>query len=54
MEDLWDFFNRLPNGDRQFIVLNHAAHSLAFGLNRAQFWHASHAFLSMPSPVHGS
>jgi pimeloyl-ACP methyl ester carboxylesterase len=54
MEDLWDFFNRLPNGDRQFIVLNHAAHSLAFGLNRAQFWHASHAFLSMPAPVHGS
>ncbi len=54
MEDLWDFFNRLPNGDRQFVVLNHAAHSLAMGLNRAQFWHASHAFLSMPSPVHGS
>ena len=54
MEDLWDFFNRLPNGDRQFVVLNHAAHSLAFGLNRAQFWHASHAFLSMPAPVHGS
>ncbi len=54
MEDLWDFFSRLPNGDRQFVVLNHAAHSLAFGLNRAQFWHASHAFLSMPAPVHGS
>ena len=54
MEDLWDFFNRLPNGDRQFVVLNHAAHALAFGLNRAQFWHATHAFLSLPAPVHGS
>jgi alpha-beta hydrolase superfamily lysophospholipase len=54
MEDLWDFFNRLPNGDRQFVVLNHAAHALALGLNRAQFWHAVHAFLSMPAPVHAS
>jgi pimeloyl-ACP methyl ester carboxylesterase len=54
MEDLWDFFNRLPNGDRQFVVLSHAAHALALGLNRAQFWHVTHAFLSMPAPVHAS
>ncbi len=54
MEDLLDFYRRLPNGDKQFIVLDHAAHSLAFGLNRAQFWHAAHAFLSLPPPVHAS
>jgi pimeloyl-ACP methyl ester carboxylesterase len=51
MADLWDFFDRLPNGDRQFVVLADAAHSLTFGHNRAQFWHAAQAFLSMPAPV---
>lgn len=51
MADLWDFFDRLPNGDRQFVVLSHAAHALTFGLNRAQFWHAAQAFLSMPAAV---
>ena len=51
MADLWDFFDRLPNGDRQFVVLSHAAHALTFGLNRAQFWHAAQAFLTMPAPV---
>ena len=51
MADLWDFFDRLPNGDRQFVVLPHAAHSLTFGHNRAQFWHATQAFLSMPALV---
>ena len=51
MADLWDFFDRLPNGDRQFTVLADAAHALTFGLNRAQFWHAAQAFLTMPPPV---
>ena len=51
MEDLWNFFDQLPNGDRQFVVLSHAAHALTFGLNRAQFWHAAQAFLTMPAPV---
>lgn len=53
MADLQGFFDRLPNGDREFRVLAHAAHSLTFGLNRAQFWHAVHAFLSTP-PVAGA
>lgn len=54
LADLQVFFGRLPNADRQFIVLDHAAHALVFGLNRAQFWHACHAFLSMPPAVHAS
>jgi pimeloyl-ACP methyl ester carboxylesterase len=53
MADLLDFYARLPNGDKQFVSLANAAHALAFGLNRAQFWHACQAFLSMPAPVHG-
>jgi len=51
MADLLEFFRRLPNGDKQFTVLDHAAHALAFGLNRAQFWHVCQSFLAMPPPV---
>lgn len=46
--DLLDFYARLPNPDRQFVVLPGAAHALVFGHNRHQFWHVAHAFLSMP------
>jgi len=48
MPDLIDFFTKLPGGDNQFAVLPDAAHSLALGRNRAQFWHVVHGFLSMP------
>ncbi len=47
--DLTDFFSQLPNGDRQFVILPGMAHSIVFGTNRALFWHAMHAFLSMPA-----
>jgi alpha-beta hydrolase superfamily lysophospholipase len=46
--DILGFFARLPNPDRQFVVLPGAAHSLAFGLNREQLWHVARAFLTMP------
>jgi alpha-beta hydrolase superfamily lysophospholipase len=49
MSDLTDFFSQLPSGDRQFAVLPGMAHSVVFGLHRQTFWHAMHAFLSMPS-----
>jgi alpha-beta hydrolase superfamily lysophospholipase len=47
-EDLWDFFRQLPNGDRQFAIIAHAAHALGTCRNRAAFWHTAQAFLSMP------
>jgi len=49
MSDLTDFFSQLPTGDRQFVVLPGMAHSVVMGLRRQTFWHAMHAFLSMPS-----
>ncbi len=49
MSDLTDFFSQLPSGDRQFVVLPGMAHSVVFGLHRQTFWHAMHAFLSMPT-----
>jgi alpha-beta hydrolase superfamily lysophospholipase len=51
VEDLLNFFKQLPNGDRQFVILPGMAHSVVSGLNRQLFWHAMHAFLSMPSPT---
>lgn len=48
VEDLANFFVRLPVPDRQFVILPGAAHLPSMGLNRAQFWHVIHAFLDMP------
>jgi pimeloyl-ACP methyl ester carboxylesterase len=49
--DLQEFFNSLPNGDRQFIILPGTAHSVALATNRQLFWHVTRAFLSMPTPI---
>jgi pimeloyl-ACP methyl ester carboxylesterase len=48
MEDLVDFFERLPNGDKQFSVIAGAAHALATCKARFAFWYASEKFLKMP------
>jgi alpha-beta hydrolase superfamily lysophospholipase len=47
-EDLLNFFRKLPVPDRQFVVLPGAAHSVALGTNRQQFWHVMRSFLEMP------
>ncbi len=49
--DLEDFFNQLPNGDRQFIIVTETAHNPTMGKNRFLYWHAVNAFLTMPPPV---
>jgi alpha-beta hydrolase superfamily lysophospholipase len=49
--DLWEFYNRLPNGDRQFIILPGTAHSVVLATNRQLFWHVTRAFLTMPTPI---
>jgi pimeloyl-ACP methyl ester carboxylesterase len=48
MEDLVDFFEKLPNGDKQFSVIAGAAHALATCKARFAFWYASEMFLKMP------
>ncbi|HEV8308917.1 MAG TPA: alpha/beta hydrolase [Methylomirabilota bacterium] len=48
-EDLLEFYRRLPNADRQLVVLPGAAHSLGFDLNRHRLWHLVRAFLEMPA-----
>jgi alpha-beta hydrolase superfamily lysophospholipase len=47
--DLQNFFEQLPNGDRQFVILPGMAHSVVLGTARKKFWHAMRAFLEMPA-----
>jgi pimeloyl-ACP methyl ester carboxylesterase len=49
--DLEEFFNKLPNGDRQFAILPGTAHSVVLAINRQLFWHVTRAFLTMPTPI---
>jgi alpha-beta hydrolase superfamily lysophospholipase len=49
LDDLLAFYKELPNPDRQFSILSGAAHALALSLDREQFWHVVHAFLTMPA-----
>jgi pimeloyl-ACP methyl ester carboxylesterase len=51
VDDLEAFFNLLPNGDRQFVILPGTAHSVALAINRQLFWHVTRAFLTMPTPI---
>jgi len=50
-EDLLDFYAQLPNGDRQFVILPHSAHSLVFGNNRHLLWYAVRNFLLAPPAI---
>ena len=54
VDDISEFFKRLPNGDRQFVILPGVAHSVALGVNRQLFWHAMRSFLSMPAAAPAS
>jgi pimeloyl-ACP methyl ester carboxylesterase len=49
--DLEEFFNLLPNGDRQFVILPGTAHSVTLATNRQLFWHVTRAFLTMPVAI---
>jgi alpha-beta hydrolase superfamily lysophospholipase len=50
-EDLLDFYRQLPNGDRQFAILPHVAHSAGYSRNRHLMWYAMRNFLAAPAPV---
>jgi alpha-beta hydrolase superfamily lysophospholipase len=48
-EDLISFFQKLPNRDRQLVILPGMAHSVVLATNRHQFWHVMRSFLQMPA-----
>jgi pimeloyl-ACP methyl ester carboxylesterase len=53
-EDLLDFYQQLPNGDRQFVILPHTAHSPGYGKNRHLLWYAVRNFLGAPAAIAAS
>ena len=48
MDDLQDFFAKLPNGDKEFVVLAGAAHSVVLSRSHKGLHHAMQSFLTMP------
>jgi alpha-beta hydrolase superfamily lysophospholipase len=50
-DDLLEFFRKLPNGDRQYVILPNTAHSQGFSKNRRLLWYAMKNFLEAPAPV---
>jgi alpha-beta hydrolase superfamily lysophospholipase len=53
-DDLLDFYRQLPNGDRQFAILPHTAHSPGYSNNRHLLWYAVRNFLAAPAPIAAS
>ena len=49
--DLIDFFQQLPNGDRQYVNLPNTAHSAGYSNNRQLLWYATQNFLAAPATV---
>ena len=52
-DDLLEFFRKVPNGDRQYVILPNTAHSQVFSKNRQLLWYAMKNFLQAPTPVTG-
>ena len=50
-DDLLEFFRKLPNGDRQYVILPNTAHGQGFSKNRQLLWYAVDNFLKAPTPV---
>lgn len=50
-DDLLEFFRKLPNGDRQYVILPNTAHSQGFSKNRQLLWYAMKNFLDTPAPA---
>jgi alpha-beta hydrolase superfamily lysophospholipase len=50
-EDLVDFFLKLPNPDKEFIMMPGIAHAAATSKNYLRFYDAIYSFFSRPEPV---
>ena len=51
VDDLFEFYRRLPTGDRQFVILPGTTHSMVLAINRQLLWHGMRAFLTEPPAV---
>ena len=52
VEDLLEFFARLPNPDKQFAVMEGIAHASFHQKNFRTAYHLLHTFFSQPAPVY--
>ena len=52
MEDLLDFFNRLPNPDKQFAVMSGISHASFQQINYRTVYHILHSFFTQPEPIY--
>ena len=52
MDDLLEFFKRLPSPDKQFAVMPGIAHNSTKAINYAIAYHVLLAFLSRPAPLY--
>jgi len=52
VEDLLEFFTKLPNPDKQFTVMPGIAHASLQQNNNRLVHHILHSFLSQPAPVY--
>jgi pimeloyl-ACP methyl ester carboxylesterase len=52
VDDLLEFFARLPNPDKQFAVMPGIAHASFHQKNFRIAYHILHSFLSQPAPIY--
>lgn len=48
-EELYEYFARLPNRDKQFHMMLGVAHVAVLGINRHRIWHVLHEFFTYPA-----
>lgn len=52
MDDLIEFFNKLPNPDKQFSVMAGISHASFQQINYRTVYHILHSFFTQPEPVY--
>src|SRR3989441_3451433 len=52
IDDLIEFFKRLPNPDKQFVVMAGTSHASFHQKNYLMVYHILHSFFSQPEPVY--
>ena len=52
MDDLLDFFKRLPNADKQFAVMAGISHASFQQINFLTAYHILHSFFTQPEPLY--
>ena len=52
IDDLIEFFKRLPNSDKHFAVMAGISHASFHQKNYLMVYHILHSFFSQPDPVY--